>query len=166
MAAPAIIPILKKVASVVLSDKKGRKAVLMIVGIVLVIIILPIIALLGIFSGGIDLGLNDINSMVQEQQQVGEATLVAIEEAMLDEGYSQLRVEEAQAVYLLALFDKSDEENFVERLVGCFEEEQTDAELIASVNAEFGTAITPSEFTEALKEVREKYLNQEENSSG
>ena len=166
MAAPAIIPILKKVASVVLSDKKGRKAVLMIIGIVLVIIILPIIALLGIFSGGIDLGLDDINAMVQEQQQVGEATLVAIEEAMLDEGYSQLRVEEAQAVYLLALFDKSDEENFVERLVGCFEEEQTDAELIASVNAEFGTAITPSEFTEALKEVREKYLNQEENSSG
>ena len=166
MAAPAIVPILKKVATVVLSDKKGRKAVLMIIGIVLVIIILPIIALLGIFSGGIDLGLDDINSMVQEQQQVGEATLVAIEEAMLDEGYSQQRVEEAQAVYLLALFDKSDEENFVERLVGCFEEEQTDAELISAVNAEFGTAITPSEFTEALKEVREKYLNQEENSSG
>ena len=166
MAAPAIVPIIKKVATVVLSDKKGRKAVLMIIGIVLVIIILPIIALLGIFSGGIDLGLDDINAMVQEQQQVGEATLVAIEEAMLDEGYSQLRVEEAQAVYILALFDKSDEENFVERLVGCFEEEQTDAELIASVNAEFGTAITPSEFTEALKEVREKYLNQEENSSG
>ena len=166
MAAPAIVPIIKKVASVVLSDKKGRKAVLMIIGIVLVIIILPIIALLGIFSGGIDLGLDDINSMVQEQQQVGEATLVAIEEAMLDEGYSQLRVEEAQAVYLLALFDKSDEENFVERLVGCFEEEQTDAELIASVNAEFGTAITPSEFTEALKEVREKYLKQEEKKKG
>ena len=166
MAAPAIVPIIKKVASVVLSDKKGRKAVLMIIGIVLVIIILPIIALLGIFSGGIDLGLDDINSMVQEQQQVGEATLVAIEEAMLDEGYSQLRVEEAQAVYLLALFDKSDEENFVERLVGCFEEEQTDAELIASVNAEFGTAINHTEFTEAVKEIREKYSNQEENLSG
>ena len=166
MAAPAIIPILKKVASVVLSDKKGRKAVLMIVGIVLVIIILPIIALLGIFSGGIDLGLNDINALVQEQQQVGESTLTAIEEQMLEAGYSELRVEEAQAVYLLALFDKGDEDQFVERLVGCFEEEQTDAELISAVNAEFGTAITPSEFTEALKEVREKYLNQEENSSG
>ena len=166
MAAPAIIPILKKVASVVLSDKKGRKAVLMIVGIVLVIIILPIIALLGIFSGGIDLGLNDINALVQEQQQVGESTLVAIEEKMLEAGYSEQRVEEAQAVYLLALFDKSDEENFVDRLVGCFEAEQTDAELISAVNAEFGTAITPSEFTEALQEVREKYSNQEEDSSG
>ena len=166
MAAPAIIPILKKVASVVLSDKKGRKAVLMIVGIVLVIIILPIIALLGIFSGGIDLGLNDINSLVQEQQQVGESTLTAIEEQMLEAGYSELRVEEAQAVYLLALFDKGDEEQFVERLVGCFEDEQTDAELISAVNAEFGTAINPTEFTEAVKEIREKYENQEENSSG
>ena len=166
MAAPAIVPILKKVASVVLSDKKGRKAVLMIVGIVLVLLLLPIIALLGIFSGGMDLGLNDINALVQEQQQVGESTLTAIEEKMLEAGYSELRVEEAQAVYLRALFDKGDEDQFVERLVGCFEEEQTDAELIASVNAEFGTAITPSEFTEALKEVREKYLNQEENSSG
>ena len=165
MAAPAIVPIIKKVASVVLSDKKGRKAVLMIIGIVLVIIILPIIALLGIFSGGIDLGLDDINSMVQEQQQVGEATLVAIEEAMLDEGYSQLRVEEAQAVYLLALFDKSDEDQFVERLVGCFEEEQTDAELISAVNAEFGTAINHTEFTETLKEVREIFLNLEDNQS-
>jgi len=166
MAAPAIIPILKKVASVVLSDKKGRKAVLMIVGIVLVIIILPIIALLGIFSGGIDLGLNDINALVQEQQQVGESTLTAIEEQMLEAGYSELRVEEAQAVYLLALFDKGDEDQFVERLVGCFEEEQTDAELISAVNAEVSTAINHSEFTEALKEIREKYENQEENSSG
>ena len=166
MAAPAIVPILKKVASVVLSDKKGRKAVLMIVGIVLVLLLLPIIALLGIFSGGIDLGLNDINALVQEQQQIGESTLTAIEEQMLEAGYSELRVEEAQAVYLLALFDKGDEDQFVERLVGCFEEEQTDAELISAVNAEFGTAITPSEFTEALQEVREKYLNQEENSSG
>ena len=166
MAAPAIIPILKKVASVVLSDKKGRKAVLMIVGIALVIIILPIIALLGIFSGGIDLGLNDINALVQEQQQVGESTLTAIEEQMLEAGYSELRVEEAQAVYLLALFDKGDEAQFVERLVGCFEEEQTDAELISAVNAEFGTAINYTEFTEALKEVREKYSNQEENPSG
>ncbi len=75
---------------------------------------------------------------------------------MLDEEYSQLRVEEAQAGYLLALFDKSDEEKFVERLVGCFEEEQTDAELISVVNAEFGTTINHTEFTEALKESCEK----------
>ena len=161
-----IIPILKKVAVTLVTDKKARKVILGIVLGIIFVILMPIIAILGIFSGGIDLGLDDINSLVEQQQTVGESTLTAIEEKMLSEGYSQLKVEEAQAIYLLALFDKTDEENFVERLVGCFEEEQTDAELIASVNAEFGTAITPSEFTEALKEVREKYLNQEENSSG
>ena len=161
-----IIPILKKVAVTLVTDKKARKVILGIVLGIIFVILMPIIAILGIFSGGIDLGLDDINSLVEQQQTVGESTLTAIEEEMLSEGYSQLKVEEAQAIYLLALFDKTDEENFVERLVGCFEEEQTDAELIASVNAEFGTAITPSEFTEALKEVREKYLNQEENSSG
>ena len=166
MAAPAIVPILKKVATVVLSDKKGRKAVLMIVGIVLVIVLLPIIALLGIFSGGIDLGLNDINSLVQEQQQVGQATLTTIEEQMLEAGYSELKVEEAQAVYLLALFDKTDEENFVDRLVGCFATEQTDTELISAVNAEFGTAINPSDFTVAVQEIRDKYAEQEDDESG
>ena len=93
-------------------------------------------------------------------------TLTAIEEQMLEAGYSELRVEEAQAVYLLALFDKGDEDQFVERLVGCFEEEQTDAELISAINAEFGTAINHTEFTEAVKEIREKYKNQEENPSG
>lgn len=165
MAAPAIIPILKKIAVAVVSDKKGRKALLTVVGIVLVIIILPIIALLAIFSSGIDLGMNDINALVQEQQQVGESTLTAIEEQMLEAGYSELRVEEAQAVYLLALFDKGNEDQFVERLVGCFEKEQTDAELIFAVNAEFGTAIKHTEFTEAVKEIREKYENQEKNSS-
>ena len=112
------------------------------------------------------MGLNDINSLVQEQQQVGQATLTTIEEQMLEAGYSELKVEEAQAVYLLALFDKSDEDQFVERLVGCFEEEQTDAELISAINAEFGTAINHTEFTEAVKEIREKYKNQEENPSG
>ena len=105
MAVP-IIPILKKVAVAIVSDKKGRKVVIGIVLGIIFVIMMPIIAILGIFSGGIDLGLDDINSLVQQQQTVGESTLTAIEEEMLSEGYSQLKVEEAQAIYLLALFDK------------------------------------------------------------
>lgn len=165
MAAPAIIPILKKIAVAIVSDKKGRKVVIGIVLGVIFVIMMPIIAILGIFSGGIDLGLDDINSLVQQQQTVGESTLTAIEEQMLSEGYSQLKAEEAQAIYLLALFDKTDEENFTERLVGCFETEQTDTELITAVNAEFGTAINPSDFTVAVQEIRDKYAEQEENTT-
>ena len=108
MAVP-IIPILKKVAVAIVSDKKGRKVVIGIVLGIIFVIMMPIIAIMGIFSGGIDLGLDDINSLIEQQQTVGESTLTAIEESMLDEGYSQLKVEEAQAIYLLALFDKTDE---------------------------------------------------------
>ncbi len=165
MAVP-IIPILKKVAVTLVTDKKARKVILGIVLGIIFVILMPIIAILGIFSGGIDLGLDDINSLVEQQQTVGESTLTAIEEQMLSEGYSELKVEEAQAVYLLALFDKTDEENFVERLVGCFETEQTDTELISAVNAEFGTAINPSDFTVAVQEIRDKYAEQEEQTDG
>lgn len=161
-----IIPILKKVAVTLVTDKKARKVILGIVLGIIFVILMPIIAILGIFSGGIDLGLDDINSIIQQQQQIGESTLTAIEEEMLSEGYSQLKVEEAQAIYLLAIFDKTDEKNFVERLVGCFRVEQTDAELITAVNDEFGTAINPSDFTEAVREIRDKYAEQEDAKSG
>jgi len=165
MAVP-IIPILKKVAVAIVSDKKGRKVVIGIVLGIIFVIMMPIIAIMGIFSGGIDLGLDDINSLIEQQQTVGESTLTAIEESMLDEGYSQLKVEEAQAIYLLALFDKTDEENFVDRLVGCFATEQTDTDLISAVNAEFGTAINSSDFTVAVQEIRDKYAEQEDDESG
>ena len=161
-----IIPILKKVAVTLVTDKKARKVILGIVLGIIFVILMPIIAILGIFSGSIDLGLDDINSLIEQQQTVGESTLTAIEEKMLSEGYSQLKVEEAQAIYLLALFDKTDEENFVERLVGCFRAEQTDTQLITAVNDEFGTAINPSDFTVAVQEIRDKYADQEDDESG
>ena len=161
-----IIPILKKVAVTLVTDKKARKVILGIVLGIVFVILMPIIAIPGIFSGGIDLGLDDINSLIQQQQQIGESTLTAIEEQMIEAGYSKLNVEEAQAIYLLALFDKTDEENFVERLVGCFRAEQTDTELITAVNEEFGTAINPSDFTVAVQEIRDKYAEQEDTKSG
>ncbi len=53
----------------------------------------------------------------------------------------------------------------MERLVGCFDTEQTDTELITAVNDELGTAITPSDFTVAVQEIRDKYAEQEDNTT-
>lgn len=164
MAVP-VIPILKKIAVAVVSDKKGRKVVVGVILGVLFMVMMPIVAVLGIFSGGIDLGLDNINSLIQEQQAVGETTLTKIEETMVELGYSELKVEEAQTIFIFALFDNTEEENVAERLVGCFEFKQTDEELVNNVNDEFGTAINHTEFTEILKEIREKYSNQEENTT-
>ena len=159
-----IIPILKKIAVTLVTDKKARKVIIGIVLGIIVIIIMPIIAVLGIFSSGLEIGNEKINEIINEYQTVGETVMVEIEEKMIDEGYSKQKIEEAQAVYMLALFEKSEEENFVSRLVGCFAFEQTDEELVNNVNAEFGTDLLASEYTQAVQEIRDRYAEQEENT--
>ena len=67
MAAP-IIPILKKIAVAFVSDKKGRKWLLGIILGVLFLLLMPIIAVLGIFSGGIDINTDGLFDKVYEQQ--------------------------------------------------------------------------------------------------
>lgn len=157
MAAPAVIPIIKKVVSALVSSKKGRKFLLTVLGIVLVIILLPMIAILGIFSTISELDTQEIESMVKEKQEEGEATLKQIETKMIENGFSNQKVEEAQALYLIALFDKSEEKNFVSRLVGCFKSNQSDSELISAVNEEFDTSLKTSDYTETIKDIRKKY---------
>ncbi len=169
MAAPAIIPILKKVAVTLVTDKKARKVIIGIVLGVIFIIILPIIAILGIFSGTIDIGVDNVKEILEQKQQIAEVTMADIEEEMLADGYSAQRIEEAQALYMVVLFGYSEDEGFVEKYVGCFEIEQTDEELISTVNSEFGTAVTTQEFTDVVQEIRDKYAEQEkqeENNSG
>ncbi len=164
MAAP-VIPIIKKVAakigSAVASDKRGRKVILWIVGIVLFLLLMPIIALLAIFNSGLDTSFKDVNDILKEQQIVAEATMTEIERQMLYEGYTELKIEEAQALYMLVLFDRGKEENFAQRYVACFDFEQTDEELIDNVNAEFGTTVKAQEYTNVVQEIRDKYANQE-----
>ncbi len=163
MAAPAIVPIIKKVATVVLSDKKGRKVVIGIVLGVIVIIIMPIIAVLGLFNGSIDMNTDRLQEMIRENNTEASTYLTAIEEKMSEAGYSSLQIEEAQVLYTHALFDKSVDEGFVDKLIACYNlEEQSDEELIAKVNETFDTDIPVSEYTAAVKSIRDKYAEQED----
>ena len=65
MAVP-IIPILKKVGAAVLSNKKGRKTVLYIILTVTIIIMLPMVAMMGIFSNDVSLDTSEIEDIIQE----------------------------------------------------------------------------------------------------
>ncbi len=159
MAAP-IIPILKKVAVALVSDKKGRKWLLGIILGVLFIVLMPIIAVLGIFSGGIDLNMDGLFDKVYEQQAKMEVIVAEIEEVMLEDGFTQTQVEEAQTLYVFALHDEAEEDGFVERLIGCFTlEEQTDEELVLAVNTEFGKDIKCEEFQNAVQEFRDTQVS-------
>lgn len=160
MAAP-IIPILKKVAVAIVSDKKGRKWLLGVILGITFIILMPIIALLGIFSGGLDLNLDSIYDKINEQQAKMEIVAQDIEDEMLNAGYTQQEVQEAQTLYLFALHDEAEEDGFVLRLVGCFEADQTDEELVQNVNTEFGKEITTEDFQNAVQEFRDTQVSDE-----
>lgn len=160
MAAP-IIPILKKVAVAIVSDKKGRKWLLGVILGITFIILMPIIALLGIFSGGLDLNLDGIYDKINEQQAKMEIVAQDIEDEMLNAGYTQQEVQEAQTLYLFALHDEAEEDGFVLRLVGCFEADQTDEELVQNVNTEFGKEITTEDFQNAVQEFRDTQVSDE-----
>lgn len=157
MAVP-VAAILKKVALAVGSNKNVLKTVCGIVLGIVIIVCMPIFALLGIFSGDTDIVIDTgpIYDWSEEGQTQFTEVFDEIDGKMTEAGFSEERIEEAQILYAYSLFRFSEEENFTSRFVGCFAEEQTDEELIAAVNAEFGTAILPEEFRDIVDEVKKQ----------
>lgn len=152
---------LKKIAVYILTDKKALKTVLGIVLGVIVIIIMPILAVLGIFNGNIEIDTDRLQTMVvqnlsaeeQAKLQFVEDTMCGIETAMKDAGFGN-RTKEVQVIYVLALSDKAHDSDFISKLVGCFTAEQTDEQLIEAVNSAFGTQLTVDDFSNVMKNIR------------
>ena len=128
---------LKKLAVYILTDKKALKVVGGIVLGIVIIIIMPIVAVISIFNGDINIDTDRLQEMVvqnlsaeeQERLQFVEDTMNGIETAMKDAGFTG-RVKEAQVLYTTALYDKANESDFVSNIVGCFSAQQTDQQLI------------------------------------
>ena len=161
MAVP-VAAIVKKVAVTVATDKKARKAFFGIIAVAILIILIPIGVVLELFSGNIDFQTDRLYQMVSEsmtQQQRADLqhiadTVGAITTAMTSAGYSASRTAEAHVLYTMALSNHSHESGFVDRLVGCFAPEQTDAQLVAEVNRVFNTAISREQFENIMGRVR------------
>ncbi len=160
MAAP-ILPIIKKVAVAVLTDKRFWQIIGAIIVAVLLLAVMPVLVLGGMLAGLEGVDDDQIQGIVKEYEQQHEEVLHDIDEAMASAGFED-RTEEAKAVYLLVLYDYGEEEDFVVRLIGCFADGQTDEQLIAAVNAEFGTAMSDAEFTVMMQDVRNAQQKEEE----
>lgn len=86
---------LKKIAVALLTDKKALKTIGGIVLGVLIIIIMPIVAVVSLFNGGIEIDTDRLQTMVvenlsaeeQAKLQAVEDTMYAIEDAMLAAGF-------------------------------------------------------------------------------
>lgn len=147
---------LKKVAVYIATNKKARKKVVGIVLGAVFIVLLPVIAVLGIFSGGLSIDTDTLKEKIEEQQAVASVAMTDIEETMHEDGYAQEDIDKANVLCMFALYPYAREEGFSERLLGCFASEQTDGELIDKINATFGTQILLEEFTDVLREYREQ----------
>ena len=95
----------------------------------------------------------------QARLQRVEDLMLEIEDKMLDAGFDQQRVKEAQVLYVLALSDYAEEAGFVDKLVGCFADGQSDAQLISAVNAAFGTNLSAEDFTKVMSAIRAVYIS-------
>lgn len=157
---------LKKIAVALLSDKKTLKKAAMAILVVIVALFMPMAAIITVFSGTLKLDVGALQEQIVEEMSDGdrqmlqqvEDTMNAIQTALRDADMPS-RVREAQVLYILALYDHSDQPGFVPRLVGCFQPEQTDDQLIAAVNNAFGTSIVAEDFTKLVGNVRSQYVD-------
>ena len=154
---------LKKLSAVVLSDKNNLKTVVGIIIGIIVIIVMPIAAVLSIFSGDMNIDTDRLQQMITESLTSEEEdnlkfiedTMLTLDEKMTAAGFPD-RVKEAQVLYVLALSDYSREDGFTDKLVDCFSDNQTDEQLILAVNEAFGTDINSEDFTKVMNDIRAK----------
>lgn len=160
---------LKKIAVALLTDKRVLKGIGMVVLVLIVALLLPIMGMIAIFSGDVELDTNALMQRIEANLSAEDiAMLTGIEDNMeaidtaLSDAEMPSRVKEAQALYIMALYDQSGSADFVPRLVSCFRENQTDTELIDAVNAEFGTSIPVEDFSHVAQSIRTTYIDYSE----
>ena len=167
MAAPAVAAVAKKVIVYILTDEKALKVVLGIVLGIIIIILLPLGVIIGVLNGDVEIDAERMQEMIvqnlsaeeQAMLQGIEDTMYGIEDGMTEAGYGNQRVTEAQVLYVLALSSHSSEDGFVDKLVGCFTQDQTDEQLISAVNSAFGTSITTQDFSNVMSNIRNAYID-------
>ena len=158
---------LKKIAVSLLTNKKVLKTLGGIALGIVIIIVMPIVAIVSIFNGDMNIDTDRLQELVvqnlsveeQAKLQAVEDTMYGIEDAMTAAGFDGERVKEAQVLYVLALSDYAGESGFVDKLVGCFAWEQSDAELIHAINSAFGTSLSAEDFTMVMTAIRAVYIS-------
>ena len=149
---------LKKIAVALLTERRNWEKIAVALFAVLLLFLLPILSVEAIFQANMDWDSPELVSAVLEELDVGSlgflessnSVLTQLQEALKAVGFGFDEFRKAQALYWLALSPYAEEDDFVQKLVGCFAPEQTNEELVANVNAAFGTDIDPEEFEKIL----------------
>lgn len=149
---------LKKIAASMLTSKKGLKIAGGIILGLIIVVISPVLVIMALFGGyeksPPDFFVNNVMENLDDDRFENIASvgnkMTEIEDRMLEEEYSEDDIEAANLLYTTTLYRYSSEEDFVDRFIECFEDNEDDEELIDKVNEEFGTDIDIQEFRDIL----------------
>lgn len=150
-----------KITSAVASDKNARKVIGTIIGSVIGLLLIPLIAYMSIIGNmdSIELDTNQVQqSVVQNMSAEEKAKLQHIEDVMtgISKECSKRKLKsivgkKAQAVYACAFYDVEKSDNdFISKLVDCFEQAKDDNELLNMLNSAFGTNISAEDFSHLM----------------
>ena len=144
-----------KVLQFLVGDKKGRKFLGYVIGIALFIVLLPVIAIYGLFgwmSGGevteivgYDAVYQNLPTEIREQMEANEVQLQTIDTVFTENSLTNEDISKAKMIYLSYLTDRYSEENFYQRLADCFLTVSEESDLLTNISFAFGIEFTDAD---------------------
>ena len=144
----------KKALEVIASDERGRKGLLYGIGIVIFLLMLPMIAVTGMFGflgedGEVVLDQDVILSHLTPEQQEDIERFNQVCETISDTfrvyGLSANDQRKAQMIYISYLQEREEETDFYIRLANCFTDANEWMTVYDLLGVEFGIVILPEE---------------------
>ena len=162
----AIGAALKKLAVAIFTNPKVLKTVVGIIIGIIVIICMPIIAVVSIFNGSMDIDTDKLTTAIQQnitdeqnaKFELYNNTMEKIENKLKDKHLSKFN-DLAEVIYLCSLTDKSKDKDFVKDFVSCFKKDYSDEEVVTAVNKEFHTNIKYDEVQRMVKSVKSTQIS-------
>ncbi len=158
----------QKVLQFLAGDEKGRKFLGYVVGIVLFIVLIPVIAIYGLFgwmnAGNVadivsyDAFFENLPTKVREQIDENEVQLQMIDTVFAEKGLTSDNVKKAKFIYLSYLTDRYSEEDFYQRLADSFLTVSEEADLLTNISSAFGI-----EFSDADRSQFNEYFGGDPN---
>ena len=157
-----------KVLQFLVGDKKGRKFLGYVIGIALFIVLIPVIALYGLFGWigagdvadivGYDAIYENLPSDIQDQLTENETQLQQIDTVFAENGLTDDEADQAKLIYLSYLTDRYSEENFYQTLADCFLTVSEESDLLTNISSAFGV-----EFSDADRDQFNQYFGGDSN---
>ncbi len=157
----AIAKVATKILSALLGDKNGRKFLGYVVGIALVIVLLPFIAVYGLFGWMAGGGADDIlkEQMVIENLPAEYREMITEYDTELNQisivftanGLGRSDISKAKTIFISCLTGKESEENFYQRYADCFLNQSEDTDLYQNLSSAFGVSFTDADIEQLEK---------------